>query len=85
VRQHRAANAGVTLCISNFPGKTKKDREKLIPPRERAQNFLQNCFISEKYLKSCSYNKQFIGGKPKASQFRTPIRRELLWGRVTKA
>ena len=45
VRQRRAANAGVTLCISNFPGETKKDREKLIPPRERAQNFLQNCFV----------------------------------------
>ena len=80
VRHRRAGNGGVTLCISIFPGETIRDREKLIS----AQNFLRNCLISEKYLKLCSYNKQFIGRKPKASQFRTPIRRELLCERITK-
>ena len=45
VRHRRAGNGGVTLCISIFPGETVRDREKLIPPRERARNFKQNCLF----------------------------------------
>ena len=43
VRHRRAGNGGVTLCTSIFPGETV--REKLIPPRERARNFKQNCLF----------------------------------------
>ena len=53
---------------------TSRDRRKRTTPRERAENLLQNCFISEKNMENCGHSDLIVFKSSKALQFSVRFR-----------
>ena len=49
-----------------FHAQTSEDTKKLTPSRERAENFLQNGFVSEKNMKNCGHSDLIVFKSSKA-------------------